>query len=62
MGKHDEEVIKIIGEEAWDLILEDVRRNKVDQDKMDDIAFRLHPTVGGNHDKRGGCSESEHTG
>jgi caspase-like apoptosis-related cysteine protease len=59
MAISDDEVEEIIGNEAWEFILKQVRNNKIDDKKMADIARRFGPTVGGNHGRRGGCDDVE---
>ena len=49
---HDDKVIKKLGQEARDAILKEVRSGAINSDQMRDIAYKLHPTVGGNHKRR----------
>ena len=49
---YEDKVIKKLGQEARDAILKEVRRGAINSDQMRDIAYKLHPTVGGNHKRR----------
>jgi hypothetical protein len=59
MGIHDNDVIGILGQEAWDLILHEVTRGSIGKQKMADIALQLGDEVSGNHLRRGDHDEAE---
>ena len=42
-----------------DIVLYEVDVGNIDDQKMSDIAQKMSPTVYGNHQRRGGCDESE---
>ena len=54
MGLYDEEVKAILGQEAWDILVEIVDSDVLDGLKMKETARKLHPTVGGGHLQRTG--------
>ena len=49
---YDDKVVKRLGKESYDAILDQVRTNHINGHKMADIAVQLHSTVSGNHLKR----------
>ena len=63
MGAFDQNVTRVIGEEAKNLILESVRGGKVSAQKIEDVAFLLGQQVGGSHKQRmqsgGLCDDAE---
>ena len=59
MGMHDSEVIQIIGDKAWDILLGEVSRGNIDDQKMLDFSRQLGPKIGGKHFRRGNCDEAE---
>ena len=56
MGKYDKEAEKILGRAAFTLLCTAASEDRIDEQKMRDIAGKLHPEVGGNHRRRGGRS------
>ena len=59
MGKYDQEMRRILGEDVLECILDEVRSNKIDEQKMKDIAFGLDSWAGGSHEKRKKCDDAE---
>ena len=59
MGSYDIDVANLLGEDVCDIILYEVDIGKINDQKMSDIAQKMSPTVYGNHQRRGGCDESE---
>ena len=63
MGVHDSDVLGVIGREAWDLILDNVRKGAIKPKKIVDIARHLGNEVGGGHaariEKGHDCDDSE---
>ena len=56
MGLYDEKVKAILGQEAWDILVEIVDSDVLDALKMKETARKLHPSVGGSHQRRTGPS------
>ena len=52
MGLYDAEVIKHLGREAYDYIVERVKCGVISGQQMKDIAYELHPHIFGNHLRR----------
>ena len=59
MGEYDDEVKKALTKGPYDAILEAVRYNHIDPQRMKDIAKLLHPSIRGSHKKRERCCEAE---
>ena len=60
MSKYEKEARKKLGGQVFRLLCDAAIEDKIDDQKLEDISYRLHGTVGGNHRKRGrGSSESE---
>ena len=63
MGQFDIEVIRKLGREPYDYILNRVRCGVISAQHMSDICSQLHPHVLGNHLRRvesvNGCDEAE---
>ena len=59
MESYDKDVINLLGEDVWDIVLYAVDVGKIDEQNMSDIAQKMSPSVYGNHKRRGGCDESE---
>ena len=57
MGLNDEKVKAILGQEAWEILCESVRSGELDALKMKETARKLHPSVGGSHQRRTGPTE-----
>ena len=56
MGLYDEEVKAVLGQEAWDILIKIVDSDVLDGLKMKETARKLHPSVGGSHQRRTGPS------
>ena len=56
MGLNDEKVKAILGQEAWVILWSSVRSGELDALKMKEMARKLHPSVGGSHQRRTGPS------
>ena len=54
MGLNDEKVKAILGQQAWDILWNSVTSGTLNDLKMKDMAIKLHPTVGGSHQRRAG--------
>ena len=54
MGLNDENVIAILSQEAWDILMDIVKSGELDPPKMKETARKLHPTIGGGHLQRTG--------
>ena len=54
MGLNDEKVKAILGQKAWDILWKSVTSGPLVPLKMKDMAIKLHPAVGGNHQRRTG--------
>ena len=52
MGVYDNEVRSHFGQSAWDILEKHVSNGVIDPEKMQDIAQKLAPAVGGNHLRR----------
>ena len=52
MGLYDAEVIKHLGREAYDYIVDRVKCGVISGQQMKDIAYELHPHILGNHLRR----------
>ena len=60
MSEYEKEAGKKLGGRVFRLLCDAASEDKIDDQKLKDISYRLHGTVGGNHRKRGrGSSESE---
>ena len=55
MGIYDKDVKGLLGEENFEIILDDVRAGKISDKQMIDICAQLHPDVRGNHQRRDGA-------
>ena len=53
-GRDDEEVKRIVGDEIWQILSQSVNNGEVDGPKMQDIAYKLHQNIGGDHKRRMG--------
>ena len=51
-GRDDEEVKRIVGDEIWQILSQSVNNGEVDGPKMQDIAYKLHKSIGGDHLRR----------
>ena len=47
----------ILGEEAWEILRKSVTSGELDSLKMKETARKLHPSVGGSHQRRTGPTE-----
>ena len=54
MGLNDEKVKGILGQEAWEILCSSVISGELHALKMKETARKLHPSVGGNHQRRTG--------
>ena len=60
MSEYENEAKKILGARVFRLLCDAASEDKINDQKLKDISYRLHGRVGGNHQKRGrGSSESE---
>ena len=60
MSEYEKEARKKLGGRVFRLLCDAASEDKIDDQKLTDISYRLHGKVGGNHRKRGlGSSESE---
>ena len=60
MSEYEKEARKKLGGRVFRLLCDAAHEDKIDDQKLKDISYRLHGRVGGNHQKRGrGSSESE---
>ena len=63
MAVHRKEVIGIIGEDTWDLVMDSVRSGRMSSQQIKDTAFCLGKQVGGKHklrmDAGGKCDDAE---
>ena len=60
MSDYEKEAKKKLGGRVFRLLCDAASEDKIDDQKLKDISYQLHGTVGGNHQKRGrGSSESE---
>ena len=51
--------IDVIGKKAWDILLAEVTRGNIDDQKMLDFSRQLGSKVGGKHSRRGKSDEAE---
>ena len=51
MGLNDEKVKGILGQEAWEILYSSVTSGELHALKMKETARKLHPSVGGNHQR-----------
>ena len=54
MGQYDEKVKATLGQKSWDILRSSVTRSELDPLKMKEMARKLHPSVGGSHQRRTG--------
>ena len=59
MGSYYNAVINLLGDDVCDIVLYKVDVGNIAEQKMRDIAQKMSPVVYGNHQRRGGCDESE---
>ena len=60
MSEYEKEAKKILGGRVFRLLCDAASEDKINDQKLKDISYRLHGRVGGNHQKRGRVSsESE---
>ena len=54
MGQYDEKVKVILGQKAWEFLRSSVSSGELAPLKMKEMSRKLHPSVGGSHQRRTG--------
>ena len=52
MGRNDECVKERLGNEAWNILIEETQKGSITSQHMKDISRAFGSRVGGNHDRR----------